>query len=121
DIAALDLPRGGAEAPAAHAELSIGLALLHRLAVGLSVESAFFHDLAKLNSAELLVTLTLAGRHRHIVGDRAHHQHREAVHVEGERCGGIAVRKLLCHEAVGLVLSPEPAVACGNAEADEPL
>src|SRR5204862_919375 len=56
DIAAIYLPRGGAEAPTAHAELSIGLALLHRLAVGLSVESAFLHDLMELDGPELLVT-----------------------------------------------------------------
>ena len=120
-IAAVHLPRGGAEAPAAHTELGIGLALLHRLAVGLSVESAFLHDLAELGGPELLVALTHGGSHRHVIGDRAHHQHREAVHVEGERRRGIALRKLLRHQAVGFVVGPEPAVAFGHAQAEEPL
>jgi hypothetical protein len=94
-IAAIHLPRGGAEAPAAHIELSIGLALLHRLAVGLSVESTFLDNLAELGGPELLVALTHGGRHRHIIGNWAHHQHSEAMHVEGERRGCIALRKLL--------------------------
>src|SRR5205814_4385360 len=97
DVAAVHLPRGGAEAPAAHIELSIGLAVLHWLAVGLSVESAFLYDLAELGGPELLVTRTRGGRHRHIIGNWAHHQHGEAVHVEGECRGGVALRKLLRH------------------------
>ena len=121
DIAAIHLPRGGAKAPAAHGEAGIGLALLHRLAVGLSVEGALLHDLAELDGAELLVALTRGGRHRHVIGDPAHHQHGEAVHVEGERRRGIALRKLLRHQAVGFVVGPEPAVAFGHAQAEEPL
>ena len=121
DIAALHPARGGAEAAAADGERRIGLALLHRLAVGLSVESAFLHDLAVLGGAKPLVTLALAGRHRHRVGNRAHHQHGEAVHVEGERRRCIALRKLLGHEAVGLVVRPEPAVAFGHAQAEKAL
>src|SRR5580693_5244141 len=39
-IAAIHLPRGGAEAPAARTEPGIGLALLHRLAVRLSIKGA---------------------------------------------------------------------------------
>ena len=56
-IAALHLARGGAEAPAAHAERGVGLALLHRLAMGLSVEGAVLHHLAELVGAQLLVAL----------------------------------------------------------------
>jgi hypothetical protein len=110
-----------AEAPAAHTELGIGLALLHRLAVPLSIEGAVLHDLAELGGPELLVAFAHRRGHRHAVGDRAHHQHGEAVHVEGERRGGIALRKLLRHEAVGFVVRPEPAVALGHAQAEEPL
>ena len=86
-----------AKAPAANTELGIGLALFDRLAVGLSVESAVLYDLAEPGGAELFVALTNGGRHRHIIGNRAHHQHSEAVHVEGERGGGIALRKLFRH------------------------
>ena len=43
------------------------------------------------------------------------------MHVEGERRGGIALRKLLRHGAVGFVVGPEPAVALGHAQAEEPL
>jgi hypothetical protein len=62
----------------------------HQFAVGLSVESAFLHDLAKLSGAGLLVSLTNRGRHRHVIGNRAHHQHSEAVHVgtRSSRPGG---------------------------------
>jgi hypothetical protein len=120
-IAAIHLARGGAEAPAAHTEPGIGLALLHRLAVRLSIEGAILDDLAELGGPELLMAVTHGGRHRHIVGNRAHHQHSEAVHVEGERRGGIALRKLLRHEAVGFVVSPEPTVMFGHAQAEEPL
>src|SRR5438046_5571905 len=58
DIAAIYLLRGGAEAPAADAELRIGLALLHRLAVGLSIRGAFLHDLLELDGPALLVALS---------------------------------------------------------------
>jgi hypothetical protein len=63
--------------------------------VGLSVESTFLDNLAELGGPELLVALTHGGRHRHIIGNWAHHQHSEAMHVEGERRGCIALRKLL--------------------------
>jgi len=43
------------------------------------------------------------------------------VHVEGERRGRIALRKLLCHQAVGFVVSPEPTIVFGHAQAEEPL
>jgi hypothetical protein len=43
------------------------------------------------------------------------------VHVEGERRRGIALSKLLRHEAVGFVVSSEPTVAFGYAQAEEPL
>src|SRR5437762_2744426 len=79
----------------ASSRMNTSWSTMSRLAVRLSVDSTILHDLAELDSAERLVTLTLAGRHRHIVGNRAHHQHREAVHVEGERRGGIALGKLL--------------------------
>ena len=87
----------------------------------LPVEGALLDDLAELGGPELLVALARRGRHRHGVGDRPHHQHGEAVHVEGERGGGVALRQLLRHQAVGLVVGPEPAVAFGHAQAEEPL
>src|SRR5438874_1779121 len=121
DVAALDLSRRGAEAPAADGERRVGLALLDGLAVRLSVKGAILDDLAVLGGAERLVTIALARRHRHIVGDRAHHQHRETVHVEGKRRRGIALRQLLRHQTVGFVVGPEPAIAFGHAEAKEPL
>src|SRR5207248_2662601 len=121
DIAAIYLLRGGAEAPAADAELRIGLALLHRLAVGLSIKGAFLHDLMELDGPELLVALTHRGKHRHVIGNRAHHQHGEAMHVEGECRRGVALRQLLRHQAVGFVIGPEPTVAFGHAQAEEPL
>jgi hypothetical protein len=89
--------------------------------VGLSVKGALLDDLAELGRPKLLVALAHCGRHRHVVGDRAHHQHREAMHVEGERRGGIALRNLLRHEAVGFELGPEPTVAFRHAQAEEPL
>ena len=67
------------------------------------------------------MALAHAGRHRHVIGDRAHHQHDEAVHVEGESRRGIALRQLLRNQAVGLVIGPEPAIAFGHAQAEEPL
>src|SRR6266446_641608 len=118
-VAPVHLSRGGAEAPPAHAERGIRLALLDRLAVGLAVEGARLDHLAELGRAELLVTLARGGGHGHGVGEHAHHQHGEAVHVEGERGRGIALRELLRDQAVGLVVRPEPAVAGGNAEAEE--
>ena len=120
-IAAIHLARGGAKAPAAHTEPGIGLALLDRLAVRLSIEGAVLHDLAELGGAELLMAFAHRRGHRHAVGDRAHHQHRQTVHVEGERCGGIALRQLLRYEAVGFIVGSEPAIALGHAEAEEPL
>src|SRR6266480_2691677 len=111
----------GSQAPAADGERRVGLALLHGLAVRLSVKGALLDNLAVLGGAERLVALTLPRRHRHIVGDRPHHQHRETVHVEGKRRRGIALRQLLRHKAVGFVVGPEPAIAFGYAEAKEPL
>ena len=60
-VAAVHLARGRAEAAAAHAERGIRLPLLHRLAVGLSVEHALLDHLAELRGAELLVALARAG------------------------------------------------------------
>ena len=37
------------------------------------------------------------------------------------RGGGIALRQLFRHQAVGFVVGPEPAVALGHAQAEEPL
>ena len=37
------------------------------------------------------------------------------------RGGGIALRQLFRHQAVGFVVGPEPAVALGHAEAKEPV
>src|SRR5712692_2108985 len=91
-VTPVDLPGGGAEAAAAHAERGVRLALLHRLAVGLRVEGALLDHLAELGGAELLVTPARRGRHRHGVGEHAHHQHGEAMHVEGERGRGVALR-----------------------------
>src|SRR5262249_3254645 len=78
-LAAIHLPRGGAKAPAAHTELGIGLALPHRLAVGLPVESTFFHELSELGGPAPLVALTHGRRHRHVIGNWAHHQQGSAV------------------------------------------
>ena len=60
-IAAIHLARGGAEAPAAHTEPGIGLALLHRLAVRLSIKGTVLHDLAELGGPELLVAFVPEG------------------------------------------------------------
>ena len=43
------------------------------------------------------------------------------MHVEGERRRGIALCQLLRDEAVGFVVGPEPALALGHAQAEEPL
>jgi len=89
--------------------------------VRLTIEGAVLHDLAELGGPELLVAFAHHRGHRHIVGDRAHHQHRKTVHVEGKRRRGIALRELLRHEAVGFVVGPDPAIALGHAQAEEPL
>jgi hypothetical protein len=54
------------------------------------------------------------GRHRYIIRDRIHHQHREAVHVGGGRRESLALRKLLRREAVGLGVSPQPTITFGH-------
>jgi hypothetical protein len=43
------------------------------------------------------------------------------VRVECQRRGGIALRQLLRHDAVGFVVGPEPAIALGYVQAEEPL
>ena len=75
--------------------------------------------LAELLRAELLVTLPRTIGHGHGVGDDAHHQHGQAVHVERKRGRGIALRQLLGDEAVGLVRVAEPAETLGHAEPDQ--
>src|SRR5205085_4086552 len=54
DVAALDLSRRGAEAPAADGEPRVGLALPHRLAVRLSVTGAILDYLTVLRGSEPL-------------------------------------------------------------------
>src|SRR6185312_13898747 len=112
---------GRAEAASAHVKRPVGLAMLDRLAVGLAVEYSFLDDLPVIDDPQLLVALARGGRHRHPIGDRPHHQHHQAVHVEGERGGGIPLCELLRHEAIGFEVSPEPAKAFWHAQAQKTL
>ena len=64
--------------------------------------------------------LPRGGGERHGVGEHAHHEHGETVHVEGERGRRAALRELLRDEAVGLVVRAEPAEPDRDAEAKEP-
>ena len=50
----------------------------------------------------------------------AHHQHGQAVHVEGERGRGVALGDLLGHQAVGLEARAQATVALRNAEGEQP-
>jgi hypothetical protein len=74
----------------------------------------------ELGRPELLVPLPRGGGERHGVGEHAHHEHGEAVHVEGERGRRAALRDLFGDEAVGLVVRAEPPEPDRDAEAEEP-
>ena len=119
-VAALDPPRLGAEAPPADAEGRVGLSLLHRLAVRLAVEHALLHHLAELLRPQALVAGALLRQHIVAVRHLAHQHHGEAVHVVGERRGGVAARELLGDQAIGLEIRPEPAMRRRHAERQQP-
>ena len=87
--------------------------------MGLPVERAGLDHLPELDRAEFLVALARGGSHGQVVREHPHHHHGEAVHVEGERGRGIALRELLRDETVGLVVRSQPAVAGGDAETEE--
>ena len=89
--------------------------------MGLPVIGARLHHLAVLGGPQRLVALACGGGHRHVIGNGAHHQHGQAVHVEGERRRGIALRQLLGDQAVGFIVGPEPAIAFRHAQAEQPL
>jgi hypothetical protein len=89
--------------------------------VWLTVEDALLEHLAKLGRAELLVPLAGGGRHRHGIGDLAHHHHGETVHVEGQRGRGVALRQLLGDQTIRLVARPQPAIPLRDTEAEKPL
>jgi hypothetical protein len=118
-VAAVDLVGRGAEAPAADAEHLVGLAFLNRLAVRLAVEDALFRDLAEMTRPQFLVSGALCGVHLVRVRHLAHQQHGQAVHVEGERGRGVALRQLLRDQAVGLQVGAEAAAGLGHAEPQE--
>jgi hypothetical protein len=88
--------------------------------VGLAVEDTLLDDLAELGGAQRLVARARGDGHRHVVGEHAHHQHGETVHVEGERGRGISLRELLGDQAVRLIVGAKAAMPGRDAQAEEP-
>ena len=63
---------------------------------------------------------TLLLRHVEAVRHLPHQHHGEAVHVVGERRGGVAACELLGDQAIGLEIRAEPAMRLRHAERQQP-
>ena len=87
--------------------------------MGLAVKDALLHNLSVPPCAQDLVAVAHLWRQFKTLHQRAHHQHGQTMHVEGESRGGVASGQLLGDQTVGLEVRAEPAVLLRDAQRQE--
>src|SRR5215510_14532995 len=119
-IAAIHLVRRSPKAPPTHCQGCIRLPQFDRFTVWLPIEDAPGDYLVEFAGTQGLVPSPCLLRHRQGISKLAHHQHRQAVHVKGEGRGGIALRNVLCDQAVRLEGRAQASVLLWHAEGKQP-
>ena len=119
-IAAIHLARRGPEAPSANGQGRVRLPQFDRFAVWLPIEDALGDHLVELAGAQGLVPGPRLVGHRQGIGNLAHHQHGQAVHVKGEGRGGIALRDVLRDQAIRLESRAQAPVLLRHTESEQP-
>src|SRR5262245_48517353 len=119
-VASIHLARRGPKAPPANCQSRIRLSQFDRFTVWLPIEDAPGDYLVELAGTQGLVPGPRLLGHRQGISNLAHHQHRQTVHVKGEGRGGIALRDVLCDQAVRLEGRAQAPVWLWYTEGEQP-